>query len=56
VLTYLPSLAGGMRIGLSSAMLLVLNGRIAGMLTPNRSATDAALPLAANTRCRRSCE
>ena len=28
---YLPSLAGGMLIGLSASMLLVLNGRIAGI-------------------------
>ena len=31
VLSYWPSLAGGMLIGLSSAMLLVVNGRIAGI-------------------------
>ncbi|SFM17004.1 YeeE/YedE family protein [Methylobacterium pseudosasicola] len=29
--TYLPSLAGGLLIGLSAAMLLLLNGRIAGI-------------------------
>ncbi|SCW87715.1 hypothetical protein SAMN02927900_05999 [Rhizobium mongolense subsp. loessense] len=29
--TYLPSLLGGMLIGLSAAMLLLLNGRIAGI-------------------------
>jgi uncharacterized protein len=28
---YLPSLAGGMLIGLSASMLLLLNGRIAGI-------------------------
>lgn len=28
---YLPSLAGGILIGLSAAMLLVLNGRVAGI-------------------------
>ena len=28
---YLPALAGGLLIGLSAAMLLVLNGRIAGI-------------------------
>lgn len=31
LLTYWPSLAGGMLIGLSSALLLVVNGRIAGI-------------------------
>src|SRR3546814_13757592 len=29
--TYLPSLAGGMLIGASAVMLLLLNGRIAGI-------------------------
>lgn len=29
--TYFPSLAGGMLIGLSAVMLLLLNGRIAGV-------------------------
>lgn len=29
--TYLPSLVGGMLLGLSAAMLLVVNGRIAGI-------------------------
>ncbi|MGO7638637.1 YeeE/YedE family protein, partial [Rhizobium leguminosarum] len=29
--TYLPSLAGGILIGTSAAMLLLLNGRIAGI-------------------------
>ncbi|CAM2765801.1 YeeE/YedE family protein [Methylobacterium mesophilicum] len=29
--TYLPPLAGGLLIGLSAAMLLLLNGRIAGI-------------------------
>jgi len=29
--TYLPSLLGGMLLGLSAAMLLVVNGRIAGI-------------------------
>jgi uncharacterized protein len=29
--TYLPALGGGLPIGLSAAMLLVLNGRIAGI-------------------------
>ncbi len=29
--TYIPSLIGGMLIGLSSVMLLLLNGRIAGI-------------------------
>jgi uncharacterized protein len=29
--TYLPALGGGLLIGLSAAMLLVLNGRIAGI-------------------------
>ncbi|WP_395517557.1 YeeE/YedE family protein [Pseudorhizobium flavum] len=31
MIEYLPSLAGGMLIGLSAVMLLLLNGRIAGI-------------------------
>ena len=31
MIEYLPSLAGGMLIGLSASMLLLLNGRIAGI-------------------------
>jgi len=31
MLSFLPSLAGGALIGLSAALLLVLNGRIAGI-------------------------
>ena len=31
MIDYLPSLAGGMLIGLSAVMLLLLNGRIAGI-------------------------
>ncbi len=31
MITYLSSLIGGMLIGVSAAMLLILNGRIAGV-------------------------
>jgi len=48
---YWPSLVGGMLIGLSASMLLILNGRIAGVsgivgrLMLSRAATNAAFVL-----------